>query len=131
MSRKPYNMKTQSNEYETYRVYKQPGIEDMADLSLEERSYVEHKVTNQAKSSVTAWLLWFFLAGLGGHRFYFGKIGSGFGMIAVTLFLSSWMFGIPSIIWVIYDAFQINKWLEQSREYVREDAVRTVLLMRK
>lgn len=125
MSRKRYESKT-----ENFNA-KSNSIVDLADLDLQERDYVERKVSNDAKKPIVAWLLWLFLASFGGHRFYFGKIGSGFGMIAVTLFLSSWMFGIPTIIWFIYDAFQINKWLEQSREYVREDAVRTVLLMRK
>lgn len=125
MSRKRYESKT-----ENFNA-KSNSIVDLANLDLQERDYVERKVSNDAKKPIVAWLLWLFLASFGGHRFYFGKIGSGFGMIAVTLFLSSWMFGIPTIIWFIYDAFQINKWLEQSREYVREDAVRTVLLMRK
>lgn len=125
MSRKRYESKT-----ENFNA-RPNSIVDLADLDLQERDYVERKVSSDAKKPVVAWLLWFFLASFGGHRFYFGKVGSGFGMIAVTLFLSSWMFGIPTIIWFIYDAFQINKWLEQSREYVREDAVRTVLLMRK
>ncbi|AMC01202.1 TM2 domain [Aerococcus viridans] len=125
MSRKTYEPKTENFNARSN------SIVDLADLDLQERDYVERKVSNDAKKPLVAWLLWFFLASFGGHRFYFGKIGSGFGMIAVTLFLSSWMFGIPTIIWFIYDAFQINKWLEQSRENVREDAVRTVLLMRK
>ncbi|MGH2063913.1 TM2 domain-containing protein [Aerococcus urinaeequi] len=125
MSRKKYESKTENFNARSN------SIVDLADLDLQERDYVERKVSNDSKKPIVAWLLWLFLASFGGHRFYFGKIGSGFGMIAVTLFLSSWMFGIPTIIWFIYDAFQINKWLEQSREYVREDAVRTVLLMRK
>jgi TM2 domain-containing membrane protein YozV len=37
------------------------------------------------KSSGVAYLLWFFLGGLGGHRFYLGRTGSAVGMIALTV----------------------------------------------
>src|SRR5699024_11280119 len=42
------------------------------------------------KSPVVAWVLWIFLGGIGGHRYYLGDIGYG---IAMTLF--TWMtFGL-------------------------------------
>ncbi len=37
------------------------------------------------KSTGVAYLLWFFLGGVGGHRFYFGRTGSAIGMIALTV----------------------------------------------
>lgn len=38
-----------------------------------------------AKSPLPGWLLWFFLGGLGAHRFYFGKMGSGLAMAGLWL----------------------------------------------
>ena len=46
---------------------------------------------------MVAWVLWIFLGGIGGHRYYLGDIGYG---IAMTLF--TWMtFGL----WWLVDAF--------------------------
>lgn len=70
------------------------------------------------KSPAVAWALWFFLGGVGAHRFYFGNMKSGFGMAGLWLgsFLTS-PFGIGFLgflgltAWWVYDAFQIGKWL--------------------
>src|SRR5690606_31581470 len=70
-----------------------------------------------AKSPLPGWLLWFFICGLGAHRFYFGKMGSGLGMAGLWLMsLVTAPFGIGFVgflglaAWWVYDAFQINKW---------------------
>jgi len=70
------------------------------------------------KSAVVAYLLWFFLGALGGHRFYVGKIGSAIGMIILLVIGSMLaMVGIGTVllailgIWVIVDAFLIPKWI--------------------
>ncbi|MEF2073206.1 TM2 domain-containing protein [Consotaella aegiceratis] len=59
------------------------------------------------KSTGAAYLLWFFLGGLGGHRFYMGRVGSGIGMAALCLlgFVTLGITFIPLAIWVIIDAF--------------------------
>lgn len=41
----------------------------------------------EKKSVLVAYLLWFFLGGLGAHRFYLGRMGSAVGML--VLFLAS------------------------------------------
>ena len=66
------------------------------------------------KSTGVAYLLWFFLGGFGGHRFYLGQVGSGVAMLMLTLI--GWLtfvivIGIPLLIavgiWWIVDAFLI------------------------
>jgi len=54
-------------------------------LTTEQQILIEQKVTNYGKSTLLAYLLWFFLAGWGVHRFYLGHIKSALAMIALTL----------------------------------------------
>jgi TM2 domain-containing membrane protein YozV len=77
------------------------------------------------KSTTVAYLLWFFLGGFGAHRFYFGKMGSGFGMLG--LFLGSCvlslviigLIGFPILsVWWIVDAFLISKWMKEEQQVV-------------
>lgn len=72
------------------------------------------------KSAAAAYLLWFFLGGLGIHRFYMGRTGSGFGMLglAVGSFVLSFvvigLIGYPVLfIWWLVDAFLIAGWLKE------------------
>ena len=61
------------------------------------------------KSTGAAYLLWFFLGGFGGHRFYLGRVASGAGQLLLLLF--GWIplfFGwIVLGIWWLVDAFLI------------------------
>ena len=95
-------------------------------MNIQERQFVETKVMSQKKSPVIAYVLWFFLGGFGGHRFYFGKVGSAIGMIALTLLTSWWTFGIPILIWWIIDAFLIQNMLKEDEENVRRQAMAEV-----
>ncbi|RZI01250.1 TM2 domain-containing protein [Staphylococcus condimenti] len=98
-------------------------------MDIQAKSFIESQVANKAKQPTIAYVLWFFLGGLGGHRFYFGKTGSAFGLMALTLLTAWFTFGIPTIIWVIVDAFLIPGWVEQDRTRVRRGAETEVQLM--
>ncbi len=69
---------------------------------------------NSAKSIGFAYVLWAFLGGFGVHRMYVGRVGSGFGQLAllivsiVTLKLFVGLVGLIALsIWWIADAFLI------------------------
>lgn len=73
------------------------------------------------KSTGVAYLLWFFLGGLGGHRFYCGRPGSA--VVMLILFALGWLTLIVGVgllflgivgIWALIDAFLIPGWLRQS-----------------
>lgn len=72
------------------------------------------------KSVGVTYLLWFFLGGVGGHRFYAGKIGSAITLLLITLLgilLSTVGIGVLFLcitaIWVIVDAFLIPGWIRK------------------
>jgi TM2 domain-containing membrane protein YozV len=67
------------------------------------------------KSTVVAYLLWFFFGSFGGHRFYAGKTGSAVAQLLLSIFgfLLIFAYGlglrllIPLWIWVLVDALLI------------------------
>ena len=62
------------------------------------------KVSNSISTDKNKWvalLLWFFLGGFGGHRFYVGDRGGAVGYI-ITLCLGWILLGIPYIIMCIF-----------------------------
>lgn len=69
------------------------------------------------KSQVVAWVLWIFLGGIGGHRYYLGDIGYG-----LLMTLLAWAtFGI----WWLIEAFFINRRIrERNREIYAQIAYR-------
>lgn len=68
------------------------------------------------KSAGVAYILWFFLGGLGGHNFYIGKQGAGIGQIVLSIM--GWMtlllagigllFLIPLGIWLLIDVITLG-----------------------
>lgn len=66
------------------------------------------------KSIGIAYLLWFFLGGLGVHRFYLGRTGSAIGILALTVvgcLTTFLMVGVVLLavmmVWLLVDAFLI------------------------
>ncbi len=73
---------------------------------------------SNAKSMGIAYVLWFFLGTLGGHRFYASKTGSAVTQLLLTIL--GWatvalgvgfLFLIVVGIWVLVDAFLIPGWI--------------------
>jgi TM2 domain-containing membrane protein YozV len=82
---------------------------DSADSARQMMLYDANK-----KSVGVAYLLWFFLGGLGVHRFYLGRTGSACVMLALLLLgaATSWLgvgffLLVPLGIWLLVDAFLI------------------------
>lgn len=46
---------------------------DKSDLTMEDLSILNQEFSRRKKSSGTMWFLWFFLGGIGAHRFYLGE----------------------------------------------------------
>ena len=77
------------------------------------------------KNTLVAYLLWFFTAGIGGHRFYLGRYASWGVWVAsfyVSLILCVVLIGFVGLfallVWWIIDAFLIPKIVEEHNKHV-------------
>ena len=81
-------------------------------LSTTELMLVEQRVTNDAPSTGAAYLLWFFLWFVSGHRFYLGRPGT-----AILQILS--YFILIGFIWLLIDAFLIPSIIRDKKNEIR------------
>ncbi|GAK00859.1 TM2 domain-containing protein [Geomicrobium sp. JCM 19055] len=95
------------------------------DLTSEQLAMVHVETEKNTKSLKVFALLWFFLAGFGGHRYYLGTIG-----IAVCMTLFNWMtLGLWGIIDGIY--LLVTKRIQKHNEKVEMDAINQVKMYTK
>lgn len=98
-------------------------------------SIVQSEFENKKKSLLVAYLLWFFLGSIGGHRFYVGKIGTAVTMLILSFFgwLTAWIlvgliFLIPVGIWVLVDAFLLHGIVNRMNQQIERDVLEQVAL---
>ncbi|MES2989664.1 MAG: TM2 domain-containing protein [Pseudomonadota bacterium] len=89
-------------------------------LTTAELMLVEQRVTNDGPSTGAAYLLWFFLWFVSGHRFYLGRPGT------AILQIVSYFF-VVGFIWLLVDAFLIPEMIREKRNEVRSDMMRQLM----
>lgn len=104
-------------------------------LSTQQQMLIEQRVTNEAKSTGAAYLLWFFLGTLGAHRFYLGRPGSAVVQLLMTIIgwltivLVVGIFILIAVgIWVLVDAFLIPGMIQAHKEKVRQSLSMNAML---
>ncbi|EJQ44472.1 hypothetical protein BWGOE4_26130 [Bacillus mycoides] len=90
------------------------------DLSSEQLALVNSEFEKNKKSKGLAYLIWFFLGGLGGHRYYARDFGMA---IAMTLTLG----GLG--IWALIDVFFIGSRIGKKNEELERDIILKVKTM--
>ncbi len=83
-------------------------------LNTQQQMLVEQRLTNEKKSTVAAYLLWFFLGGFGAHRFYLSKPGTAvlmlvlniLGWVTLVVYIGVFLLIVLGI-WLLVDAFLI------------------------
>lgn len=73
-------------------------------LTNEQLMMVNSEVERRGKSKTTAYWIWFFFGGMGGHRFYMGDTGYALGMFFTLGGLG---------LWTLIDVFLIGKRMEE------------------
>lgn len=81
-------------------------------LTTAELSLVEQRVANDGPSTAIAYLFWFFLWFVSGHRFYLGRPGT-----AILQILS--YFILIGFIWALVDAFLIPGMIRDKKNEIR------------
>ena len=103
-------------------------------LSLQQQMLIEQRVPNQAKSAGVAYLL--LIGGLGIHRLYLGRTGSGVTML--ILFILGWLtlvIGIGLVLllvvglWAFADLFLVPGMIERQKASVRSELKRQMLVV--
>lgn len=84
---------------------------------LQKRILIEQRITNEGKSMIAAYILWWFFGIFGGHRFYLGKTGSAIAMLLISLTIVGL---IITVIWSIIDAFLIPGMVRESNDRLRQ-----------
>jgi TM2 domain-containing membrane protein YozV len=82
-------------------------------LSTAQLSLIEQRVANDGPSTAVAYLFWFFLWIVRGHRFYLGRPGS-----AILQILS--YFVLVGFIWAVIDAFLIPGMIRAKKDAIRQ-----------
>lgn len=81
-------------------------------LAQQHQIMLDNKFRDEKKDKTTAWLLWWFTGGIGGHRYYLGKKKTA---IAMTCTFGGLGF------WTLIDAFKVNKMLARKNEEIHQN----------
>jgi TM2 domain-containing membrane protein YozV len=85
-------------------------------MTTAELSLVEQRVSNDGPSTGVAYLLWFFLWFVSGHRFYLGRPGTAMLQILSYFFLIGF-------IWALIDAFLIPGMIRTKNNEIRQQVM--------
>lgn len=91
------------------------------DLTSEDLQLLSSEMSKKQKSTGTTWLLWFFTAPFGGHRFYLGKTGT-----AVAMLLTLGGLGI----WSFIDLFLINGMVKNTNDKIENEILSEIRLLK-
>jgi len=83
-------------------------------MDARQLALLESELRSRGKNVLVAYILWYALGIIGGHRFYMKKTGSAVAMLILSIIV----FGlIITLIWWIVDAFRLHHWIrDENRE---------------
>lgn len=81
-------------------------------LTVQDRTLIEMRVSNDGPSQAVAYLMWFFLGLLSAHRFYLRRPGSAILQI-LTFFI------VIGFFWLLIDVFLIPGMVRERQDEIR------------
>ncbi len=87
------------------------------ELNPQQLAIVNSEFTKKAKSKTVAYVLWLFLGGIGGHRYYSGDI-------VRAIFMTFTLGGLG--IWALIDVFFIGARIEEINERIETSIIASV-----
>lgn len=81
-------------------------------FAVQDRTFIEMRVTNEGPSQTVAYLMWFFLGLFSAHRFYLGRPLSAFIQIASYFILIGFL-------WLLLDGFLIPGMVRERQDVIR------------
>ncbi|MGE5703685.1 MAG: TM2 domain-containing protein [Clostridia bacterium] len=94
-------------------------------LNTDQQLMVNAEFEKKKKSKGIAYLLWFLLGSLGGHRFYVGDIGLAIGLIVVWIIGWFTLF-IPTLIWLLVDVFLLSGRVDKKNDELEASIIAQV-----
>jgi CDP-diglyceride synthetase len=82
-------------------------------FAVQDRTFIEMRVTNEGPSQTVAYLMWFFLGLFSGHRFYLGR------PLSAILQIASY-FILVGFLWLLVDAFLIPGMVRSRQDIIRQ-----------
>lgn len=89
-------------------------------LTSEQLQLLASEMSKKQKTGGIAWLLWFFTGGIGGHRFYLGRTGTGVAMLLTLGGLG---------IWTLVDLFLLSSMIRDTNEKVENEIISEIRLI--
>jgi TM2 domain-containing membrane protein YozV len=89
-------------------------------LTSEQLQLLSSEMDKKKKSGGVAWLLWVFTGGIGGHRFYLGKIGTGVAMLFTLGGLG---------IWTLVDLFLVSGMIREANDRIENEIISEIQLI--
>jgi TM2 domain-containing membrane protein YozV len=88
----------------------------MSGLGTQELILIEQRVANEGRTVLVAYLLWFFLGFLSGHRFYLHRPGTAILQILLNCI-------VIGFVWVLIDALLIPGMVRNENAKLRNDLI--------
>ncbi|MGQ3675857.1 TM2 domain-containing protein [Xanthobacter sp. TB0139] len=85
---------------------------DLISLDIQQKTYIEARLTNEGPSLALAYFFWLFLGIFSAHRFYLGRT------LSAVLQVISYLF-VVGIIWWIIDLFLLPDMVRERQDEVR------------
>ena len=93
-------------------------------LDARQLMLLDSEIKSQGKNMLLAYVLWYFLGIIGGHRFYMKKTGSAIAMLILSITVIGL---IATFIWWVVDAFLVHTWVKEHNRNLEYRLVSQIL----